>query len=122
RIAEAVCPAPQELVVEIGPGRGALTRKLLERAGRVVAIEIDPFLVAHLREQFAAGARLEVIQSDILATDLAQWPGAPIAGNLPYYITSPIVERVIRSGAPRAVLLVQEEVAERPTATPVSRD
>ena len=87
RIAAAACPAPAELVVEIGPGRGALTEKLLRRAARVVAIEVDRDLVDHLRTRFDAEPRLEIVHADILATDLAHWPNAPIAGNLPYYIT-----------------------------------
>jgi len=122
RIAAAVCPEPQDLVIEIGPGRGALTRKLLERSARVVAIEIDPELAGRLRGEFAGDPRLEIVEADVLATDLAQWGKAPIAGNLPYYITSPIVEKVLRMRPPRAVFLVQKEVAERLTARPGSRD
>ena len=122
RIAAAVCPAPVDLVIEIGPGRGALTEKLLKRAARVVAIELDSFLVDHLRSKFASEPRLEVIHADILATDLAQWGGAPVAGNLPYYITSPILQLTVRSNAPRAVFLIQKEVAERLVAQPGSRD
>jgi 16S rRNA (adenine1518-N6/adenine1519-N6)-dimethyltransferase len=122
RIAAAACPSPTDLVVEIGPGRGALTDKLLARASRVVAIEVDPFLVDHLRQKYAAEPRLEIVHADVLATDLAQWPGAPIAGNLPYYITSPILQRVLRARPPRAVFLMQEEVAQRLVAQPGSRD
>ncbi len=122
RIARAVCPGRQELVVEIGPGRGALTTKLLERADRVVAIEIDPYLAEHLRQRFAAEPRLQVIQADILETDLRQWGGAALAGNLPYYITSPIVGKAVRSEFSRAVFLVQKEVAMRLAAAPGSRD
>jgi 16S rRNA (adenine1518-N6/adenine1519-N6)-dimethyltransferase len=120
RIAAAACPDHVELVVEIGPGRGALTEKLLHRASRVIAIELDPDLVEHLRRRF--DSRLEVIHQDVLAADLAQWPGAPIVGNLPYYITSPILEKAVRIGFPRAVFLMQKEVAERLTAAPGSRD
>jgi 16S rRNA (adenine1518-N6/adenine1519-N6)-dimethyltransferase len=120
RIAAAACPDHVELVVEIGPGRGALTEKLLHRASRVLAIELDPSLVEHLRRRF--DDRLEVIHQDVLAADPAQWRGAPIVGNLPYYITSPILEKVVRSGFPRAVFLMQKEVAERLTAAPGSRD
>lgn len=112
-------------MVEIGPGRGALTAVLLEKAGRVVAIEVDPVLVEYLRqkhrEEIRAG-RLEIVAGDILRTDLGAWGPAVIAGNLPYYITSPILERVF--AAPdwrRAVFLVQKEVAERITAAPGSR-
>jgi 16S rRNA (adenine1518-N6/adenine1519-N6)-dimethyltransferase len=122
RIAAAACPHRTELVIEIGPGRGALTEKLLKRSDRVIAIELDPFLVDHLRHKFAGESRLEVVHADVLSTDLAQWGQAPIAGNLPYYITSPILERTARSGAPRAVFLMQKEVAERLVAQPGSRD
>jgi 16S rRNA (adenine1518-N6/adenine1519-N6)-dimethyltransferase len=122
RIAAAACPTPADLVIEIGPGRGALTEKLLQRAARVVAIELDPFLVDHLRTKFAGEPRLEVIHGDILATDLAQWGSAPMAGNLPYYIASPILEQAVHSGVPRAVFLIQKEVAERLAARPGSRD
>lgn len=123
KIAEAACPAPEPLVVEIGPGRGALTERLLERAARVVAIEVDPGLAAHLRSRFA-GAPLTVIERDVLAVDLAQFGPAVIAGNLPYYITSPILDLVLAAlpGWSRAVFLVQREVAERLAAAPGSRD
>jgi 16S rRNA (adenine1518-N6/adenine1519-N6)-dimethyltransferase len=123
RLAEAICPEREPLVIEIGPGRGALTRWLLERAGRVVAIEIDPRLAAELRERFRGEERLEVVEADVLATPLAQWGPTVVAGNLPYYITSPILTRLFEMGAllRRAVLLVQEEVARRLTATPGTR-
>jgi 16S rRNA (adenine1518-N6/adenine1519-N6)-dimethyltransferase len=120
RIAAAACPDHVELVVEIGPGRGALTERLLARASRVAAIELDPYLVDHLRRRFPD--RLEVIHQDVLAADLSRWPGVPIVGNLPYYITSPILEKVVRLDFPRAVFLMQKEVAERLTASPGSRD
>jgi len=121
RIAAAVCPTATPLVIEIGPGRGALTEKLLKRAARVIAIEVDPYLAEHLRRKFSAEPRLEVVQADVLATNLAQWGPAPIAGNLPYYITSPILEKVLPLRVPRAVFLVQKEVAERLVAQPGCR-
>jgi 16S rRNA (adenine1518-N6/adenine1519-N6)-dimethyltransferase len=120
RITAAVCPNPEDLVIEIGPGRGALTEKLIQRAKYVIAIEVDPFLVDHLRARF--GDRVEVVHADVLQTDLAQWGRAPIVGNLPYYITSPILEKVLRLDFPRAVFLIQKEVAERVTAAPGTRD
>jgi 16S rRNA (adenine1518-N6/adenine1519-N6)-dimethyltransferase len=121
RIAAAVCHKREELVIEIGPGKGALTEKLLERAGRVVAIELDGVLVEHLRARFQP-PRFEVVHADVLTVDLAQWGRAPIAGNLPYYITSPILEKAVRSGPPRAVFLMQKEVAQRLVAKPGTRD
>ncbi len=122
RIALAVCPEGEELVVEIGPGKGALTEKLLSRSGRVIAIELDPVLVEYLRQKFEGETRLQVIHADVLRTDLAQWGPVPIAGNLPYYITSPILEKSVRAGAPRTVFLIQKEVAQRLVAGPGSRD
>jgi len=122
RIARAACAHQCDLVIEIGPGRGALTQKLLEHAARVVAIELDPFLAAHLRDKYAADPRLQIVQADVLSTDLAQWGRAPIVGNLPYYITSPILEQTLPLAPPRAVFLMQKEVAQRVAARPGSRD
>jgi 16S rRNA (adenine1518-N6/adenine1519-N6)-dimethyltransferase len=122
RIARAACPQREPLIVEIGPGRGALTAKLLERADRVVAVELDSYLAEHLRSKFASEPRLQIVEQDVLATDLAQWGRVAIAGNLPYYIASPIIERVARIEPPRAVFLIQNEVAERMVAQPGSRD
>ena len=124
RIAEAASPAEEPLVIEIGPGKGALTGPLLRRAGRVIAIEVDPLMVTRLRERFSHEPRLEIVESDILQVELAQWGPAVIAGNLPYYITSPIIESVLSMGdlLRHAVLLVQKEVAARLTASPGSRD
>jgi len=90
----------------------------------VVAVEIDPLLVQYLRTKFRGEEHLELVEADILKVDVARWGPAVVAGNLPYYITSPIVEKVLALGAAllRAVFLVQKEVAERLTATPGSRD
>ena len=124
RIADAACPDATPLVVEIGPGRGALTQHLLERSRRVVAVEVDPVLVAYLRHKFRDRPEFSVIEADALTADLAQWGPAVVAGNLPYYITSPILSRVFSLGAAwrGSVFLVQKEVAERLTARPGSRD
>lgn len=115
------------LVIEIGPGKGALTGPLLERARKVVAIEVDPVLVHYLRQKFRDAldaGRLELIDGDVLKTDLSQWGPPVVAGNLPYYITSPILERLFSLGAGwvRAVFLVQTEVAARLAAPPGGRD
>jgi len=122
KIAKAVSPEGEDLVIEIGPGRGALTEMLLRRAARVIAIEVDRDMVAHLREKFAGETRLEIVHADVLMTDLGQWGSAPIAGNLPYYITSPILEKTVRLGVPRLIFLMQKEVALRLAAQPGTRD
>lgn len=121
KIAAAICPGHCPLLIEIGPGRGALTERLVTRADRLIAIEIDPPLVELIRSRFPS---VEVIHSDILDVDLDQWGQATIVGNLPYYITSPIVEKIVALGAlcTSAVLMMQKEVAERLTAVPNSRD
>ncbi len=124
RIARAACPEPADLVVEIGPGKGALTQHLLKHAARVVAIEIDTILVQYLQQKFKDEPRLTILSQDVLKADLGAWGPAVIAGNLPYYITSPILEKVFSTGGAwtRAAFLVQKEVAERITAKPGSRD
>jgi 16S rRNA (adenine1518-N6/adenine1519-N6)-dimethyltransferase len=130
RIAGSIGLRRDDLVIEIGAGRGAMTGLLAERAGRVVAIELDRALVEHLREKFADNSRVEILQADILCTDLAaicrrhDTGQAFVFGNLPYYITSPIIERlgIFRSAIRGMALLVQREVANRLVAVPGTRD
>jgi 16S rRNA (adenine1518-N6/adenine1519-N6)-dimethyltransferase len=127
RIADAACGDGVPLVIEIGPGKGALTEPLLERAGKVVAIEVDPYFVHYLTQKFADAigqGRLMLIEGDVLKTDLSAWGPTAVAGNLPYYITSPILERLFSLGEvwTRAVFLVQAEVAARLAASPGNRD
>ena len=124
RIAEAACGDRVPRVVEIGPGKGALTESLLERADKVVAIEVDPHLVHYLHQKFRdpiEQGKLEVIEGDVLKTN---FEGAVIVGNLPYYITSPILEKVfsLHDHWTRAVFMMQSEVAERLAAKPGTRD
>ncbi|HET8548792.1 MAG TPA: 16S rRNA (adenine(1518)-N(6)/adenine(1519)-N(6))-dimethyltransferase RsmA [Bryobacteraceae bacterium] len=123
RIAAAAAPDDCVPVVEIGPGKGALTEHLLPRAPHVYAIEVDTVLVHYLQAKFRDAANLTVVNNDVLKTNLAQWGPVAVAGNLPYYITSPIVERVLALGAllRRAVFLMQKEVGERLTTPPGSR-
>ena len=123
RIASTACPPNADIVVEIGPGKGALTSHLLSRAGQVIAIEIDPVLVQYLKAKFRDEPKVTVIEADILKTDLTQWGPITVTGNLPYYITSPILEKTLSLGPQltRAVFLVQKEVAERLTAIPSTR-
>ena len=123
-IAEAACPEAGETVIEIGPGRGALTWHLVERAAQVIAIEIDPVLAQYLREKFRDSPKLEIVESDVLRAPLDAYGPVAVAGNLPYYITSPIVEKTLALGPllRRAVFLVQQEVAARLAAAPGTRD
>ena len=124
RIAAAACPENTPTVIEIGPGKGALTAHLAEAAERVIAIEVDSVLVQYLRSKFRGQPRIEIIEGDILKSDFTKWGSVAVAGNLPYYITSPIIDKVIHAGGfwRRAVFLVQKEVADRLTASPGTRD
>ena len=128
RIAAAFGLLAGRTVVEIGPGRGAITAELAARAGHVVAVELDRELAAGLRMRFDAAA-LSLVEQDVLAFDFAAAAAEAgerllVAGNLPYYITSPILLKLAASHAAldMAVLMVQREVAERVTAAPGSRD
>lgn len=125
KIANALGDLAGETVFEIGPGQGAITRALAARAQRVIAIELDRDLAAHLRHQFSP-ERVEVVEADVLQFDFAAEAGKrrPVAGNLPYYITSPILLKLAEHHAAldRAVLMVQRELADRITAAPGSRD
>lgn len=118
-IADALLLDGSETVVEIGPGRGALTDLLVERAARVVAIELDRALAALLRERYSGRPGVEVLEADVLTVELAAVAGGPyvLAGNVPYYITTPILFHALRPPPPiRSVFLVQREVAERMAA------
>src|SRR5437870_690917 len=90
RIVEALNLSPTDEVLEIGPGKGALTSLLVTKAKHVVAIEIDRELADHLRKKFGSADRLTVIQSDVLKFDLNSLASKfKIVGNLPYNLTSP---------------------------------
>lgn len=109
-----------DTVLEIGPGLGTLTSVLLQRAKEVIAVEFDAELARKLPAQFP-GKRLTVHQQDILRFDLGQLPaGYKVVANVPYYITSKIVQLLLEATNPPsvAVLLVQKEVAERLAARP----
>jgi len=124
RIADALGPNANDVVVEIGPGRGALTDLLSRRARRVIAIEIDRDLVPYLRDRYRDAGNVEVIERDVLDVDLGAVAGPEflLAGNVPYYITTPILFHALEPPRPaRAVYLVQREVAERIAAPPGSR-
>ena len=123
RIADSLELTGSETVVEIGPGRGALTDILVHRAARVIAIEIDRALAGRLRDRYACDPRVSVIEQDVLEVDLAAAASGPfvLAGNVPYYITTPIIFHALVPPLPvRAVYLVQREVADRAAAAPGS--
>ncbi len=119
-IADEVSLTKDDTVLEIGPGLGTLTSELLRRAGKVVAVEIDGDLARKLPGQFP-GTNIEVIHQDILTFDLTVLPkGYAVVANVPYYITSKIVQYLVTSNNPprEIVLLIQKEVAERIVAKP----
>jgi 16S rRNA (adenine1518-N6/adenine1519-N6)-dimethyltransferase len=116
RIANALELTGEETVLEVGPGRGALTDLLADRARRVVCVELDRDLVALLRQRYTGRPNVEIVEGDVLARPLAGLAGVPyiLAGNVPYYITTPIIFHALEPPRPeRAVYLVQREVAER---------
>ena len=135
RIVDALALEGHETVVEIGPGRGGLTDRIVPRASRVVVIEIDRALAAMLRTRYATEPKVQVIERDALSVSLAgaargdvagpeaaPVPGEPesdefryvVVGNVPYYITTPLLFHALERPRPaRAVFLVQREVAER---------
>jgi 16S rRNA (adenine1518-N6/adenine1519-N6)-dimethyltransferase len=116
RIVEALEPNPEDLLLEIGPGEGVLTRELARLPNEIVAIEIDPSLFARLRAEF--GDRVTLIQGDATEVDLPDRVFR-VVGNLPYYVATPIIRRVLASPSwRRAVFMVQKEVADRFTAHP----
>jgi 16S rRNA (adenine1518-N6/adenine1519-N6)-dimethyltransferase len=124
RIAFAVCGEDHPPVIEIGPGPGTLTAHLLPRASHLTAIEIDAALASALRARYLQAPGFTLIEGDVLAQDLSRWAPAVVCGNIPYYITSPIVEKALALGPllMRAVFLVQREVANRLAASPGNRD
>jgi len=140
RIVEALGDLSQSTVLEIGPGRGALTSMLGRRARRVIAVEADRVLAAQLRMKFSLVPNLEIIEGDILAVDLntlfGPKPGSTrpgmeqaaervrVVGNLPYFITSDILLRLFefRKYFETVVLMVQKEVADRLAAHPGTKD
>jgi 16S rRNA (adenine1518-N6/adenine1519-N6)-dimethyltransferase len=128
-IADALGDVSQRTVVEIGPGRGAITHILARRARRLIAIELDPALAAHLQADFTGQPSVTVLRQNILSTDLVALRASEdekllIVGNLPYYITSDILLHLFAAhGAiERAVVMIQREVADRVAAQPGSRD
>jgi 16S rRNA (adenine1518-N6/adenine1519-N6)-dimethyltransferase len=140
RIVDALGDVSAKVVIEIGPGRGVLTERLAQRAGHLIAIELDRVLAAQLRMKYARHDTVEIIEADVLAaqfdTILGPRPGmltgiaspriepARVVGNIPYYITSDILLHLFayHTWFDTLVLMTQLEVAERIAAQPGTRD
>ena len=128
RIVDTIAPAPGERIVEIGPGRGALTWDLLERAKELDVIEIDRDLAAMLRADGRAGNVLKMHVQDALTTDFLKLRngGAPlrIVGNLPYNISTPLLFHLLEQRAAIADMhfMLQKEVVDRMTAKPSTKE
>lgn len=140
KIVDALGDISARTVIEIGPGRGVLTDLLVQRARRVIGIELDRVLAAQLRMKYATRENIEVLESDFVTAEFPSMVGrrpgplhdlrptqadtVDIVGNLPYYITSDIVLRILElhNHIERAVIMVQREVADRIAAEPGSRE
>ncbi|MCI9231781.1 MAG: 16S rRNA (adenine(1518)-N(6)/adenine(1519)-N(6))-dimethyltransferase RsmA [Lachnospiraceae bacterium] len=130
RVMDAAGVAEDDCVLEIGPGIGTMTQLLAERAGKVVAVEIDRNLIPILEETLSPYPNVTVINEDILKLDVRELisgqEGCPVkvVANLPYYITTPIIMSLLESGAPleNITVMVQKEVAERMQAGPGTKE
>ena len=124
RIVSAAQPAADDTVLEIGPGAGILTRRLVQQAGRVIAVELDAALAAQLPQRLDYPANLSVINADARTLDIAaavnNASAYKLVANLPYYAATPIVRRFLEAELPpsRLVVMVQREVADAMCAVP----
>ncbi|WP_263366143.1 16S rRNA (adenine(1518)-N(6)/adenine(1519)-N(6))-dimethyltransferase RsmA [Edaphobacter bradus] len=129
-IVAALGDISQRTVIEIGPGRGAITEILASRCKRLIALELDRELAPELAHRFRDQPNVEIVEIDVLKSDLAslapQDETADVIGNLPYYITSDILLHLYAAAAQvklaRAVVMMQREVAERVSASPGRRE
>lgn len=125
QIADAAQLTGTETVIEIGPGRGALTDLLVEKAGKLIAIEYDRALASQLVVRYATRPNVEIVQADVLTVDFGALAKGPyrLIGNVPYYITTPIIFQALEPPRPDlAIYLVQREVAERLVAPPGGKE
>ena len=125
KIVDSIPAQIEDRIVEIGPGAGAITGPILNKYGDVTAVEIDQRMVEHLSEEFP---NLRIVNQDILKSDWSDFVIADkpvhVVGNLPYYITSQILFKVLeyRKHITSALLMMQKEVAERIVAEPRSKE
>jgi 16S rRNA (adenine1518-N6/adenine1519-N6)-dimethyltransferase len=127
RIVETAELGPRSIVVEIGPGLGALTDELAARAGRLYLIEVDPGLAARLVARHADNPRVRLVEGDVLTlplADIMRESSATVVANLPYNIATPVLFRLLelRHRFPRAIVMLQREMAARLAAAPGSAD
>jgi 16S rRNA (adenine1518-N6/adenine1519-N6)-dimethyltransferase len=128
RIVDSVSPQPDETIIEIGPGNGALTDLLVKRAARVIAIEIDHALIQMLRERFPETPNLKLIEADALTSDfcslIAPAASARVVANLPYYVSTPVLQHLIKNRhcLTELTLMLQREVVDRITAKPGGKE
>lgn len=127
-IAEKAEVQKDDVIIEIGPGLGSLTAELLERAKKVIAIELDSNMVNILKERFSLYNNFELIEADFLKVDLkeiiAKYESVKVAANLPYYITTPIVMKLLEDklNLKSITVMVQREVGERFCANPNGKE
>jgi len=113
----------EDTVIEIGPGLGTLTAILAEKANKVIAVELDSKMVAILEERFKLYNNVQIIQDDILHVDIDKMaPKAKIVANLPYYITTSIITKLLNTNIKDITILIQKEVAERICANPGNKN
>ena len=128
RIVSALQPRPDETIIEIGPGQGALTGLLLERTGHLVAIEFDRSLIPLLEDKFGSKDNFRLVQSDALVTDFCDVirpaTNSRVIANLPYNIATAILQRLIeqRRCLTEMILMLQKEVVDRINAPPGSKE
>lgn len=110
----------EDIVVEIGPGKGLLTELLALRAAKVIAIELDMLLCEQLKRKFFLDEKVEIVCEDVLRYDFRSMPPFKVVANIPYYITTPIIFKILREDVllKTATITVQKEVAERMVAGP----
>ena len=133
-IIEGASPEKTDLVIEIGPGMGALTSEAVLRAGKLCVIEIDKNLIPHLQRKYGGYDNFEIIHGDVLKIDLKQLAeellasderlqDVKIIGNLPYYITTPIIMKILEEEVPcrSLTVMMQKEVGDRIRAVPGSK-